>query len=123
MGALLDHPPVVEDDDAVGQMERGAAVGHQQRRPVGHDPAQAVVDGLFDLGVDGAGGVVEDQDARVGHDGPGQGDALALAAREGQAPLADDGVVAARAAARMNSWAWATRAAASISSSVASGRP
>ena len=94
MGALLDHPPVDQDHDAVGQMQGGAPVGHQQRRPVGHDPAQAFVDGLFDLGVDGAGGVVEDQDARVGHDGPGQGDALPLPAREGQPALAHHGVVA-----------------------------
>ena len=95
VGALLDHPPVVQDHDAVGQMQRGLPVGDQQRGPVGHDAAQAVVDGLFDLGVDGAGGVVEDEDARIGHDGPGQGDPLALPARERQPALADDGVVAA----------------------------
>ena len=47
-------------------------------------------------GVDGAGGVVEDEDARVVEEGPGQGDPLALAAREREAPLADDGVVALR---------------------------
>ncbi len=33
-------------------------------------------------------------------DGPGQGDALALTAREREAPLADDGVVARRAGPR-----------------------
>ena len=49
---------------------------------------------LLHLDVDGAGGVVEDQDRRVDEQGPGDGDALALAAREGVAPLADHGVVA-----------------------------
>ena len=44
--------------------------------------------------VDRRGGVVEDQDPRVGEERPGQRDALALAARQREAPLADDGVVA-----------------------------
>ena len=71
-------------------------MGDEQGRAVGHDRAQGVVDAPLRRGVDGAGGVVEDQDARVGEDGPGQGDPLALAAREGEAPLADDRVVAPR---------------------------
>jgi hypothetical protein len=67
----------------------------EQSGPVGHDSPQTLVDGLFDLGVDGAGGIVEDQDARVRHDGPGQRDALALSTRQGQAALAHHGVVPA----------------------------
>ena len=50
--------------------------------------------GLFDLGVDRAGGVVQDQDARVVQQCPGQRDPLPLAAGESEAPLADDGRVA-----------------------------
>ena len=94
--AVVHHAPVVQDDDAVGQMEGGLPVRHQQRGPIRHDAAQAFVNGLFDLGVDGAGGVIEDEDARVRHDGPGQCDPLTLPAREGQPALAHDGVVAAR---------------------------
>ena len=92
--ALGHHPSGVEHDDAVGQAQRRAAVGDEDRRAVGHQLPQGVVDGLLGRRVDRRGGVVEHQDARVGEDGPGQGDALALAAREGDAPLADDGVVA-----------------------------
>ena len=44
--------------------------------------------------VERAGGLVEDQDARVLEDGAGDGDALLLAAGEFQAALADAGVVA-----------------------------
>ena len=44
--------------------------------------------------VDRGGGVVEDQDPRVGEQGPGDRDSLALAAREGQAALADARVIA-----------------------------
>ena len=54
----------------------------------------------LDPRVDGGGGVVEDEDARVGEQRAGQRDALALAAGQGEPLLADDGVVAVRAARR-----------------------
>ena len=100
MGALVDDPAAVDDHDAVGQAQRRAAVGDEDRRAALHDLAQRGVDLLLGRGVDRRGGVVEDEDARVGEEGPGQGDALALAARQREAPLADDGVVARRAARR-----------------------
>ena len=53
-------------------------------------PADLVLLGRVDRG----GGVVEDEHPRVGQDGPGDGQALTLAPREREAPLADDGVVA-----------------------------
>ncbi len=68
-------------------------MGDQQGGPAGHDRAQGLVDLVLDAGVHGGGGVVEEQQPRVGEDRPGQGDALALAAGEGQALLADLGVV------------------------------
>ena len=46
------------------------------------------------LVVERAGRLVEDQDARIGDQRAGDGDALALAARQAAAALADDGVVA-----------------------------
>ena len=45
------------------------------------------------LGVEARGGFVEDEDARIGQDGAGDGESLALAAAEFYAALADDGVV------------------------------
>ena len=59
-----------------------------------HDLAQRRVDQLLGAGVDRRGRVVEHEHARVGEHGTGDGDALALAAREREAALADDGVVA-----------------------------
>ena len=53
----------------------------------------AAVDALLHLHVDGARGVVEDQDRRVDEQRAGDGDALALAARQRVAALADHGVV------------------------------
>ena len=61
-----------------------------------HRLAQREPDARLGRGVDRGGRVVEDQDARVGDERAGDRDALALAARERQAALADHGVVALR---------------------------
>ena len=55
---------------------------------------QAGLDRRLGGRVDRGGGVVEDQDPRVGEQGAGDRDPLALAAGEGQAALADPGLVA-----------------------------
>ena len=55
--------------------------------------AQAGLDHGFGFGVERAGGFVEDEDARLGQQGAGDGQPLALAAGELDAALADDGVV------------------------------
>ena len=52
------------------------------------------MDDLLNMDVDGAGGVVEQEDGWVDEQRPGDGDPLALAAREGVAPFAHHGVVA-----------------------------
>ena len=57
---------------------------------------QAAQDLLLRVGVDRGERVVQDQDARLGRQGPREGRALLLPARQGQAALADEGVVAAR---------------------------
>ena len=55
---------------------------------------QAVLDQRLALAVEARGRLVEDEDARVGEDRARDRDALALAARELHAALADDRVVA-----------------------------
>ena len=92
--------PCVDDHDAVGQAQRRAAVGDEERGAAGHDLAERGVDLLLGRGVDRRRGVVEDQDPGVGDDGPGQGDALALPAGQREPPLADHGVVAVGQGAR-----------------------
>ena len=59
-----------------------------------HRLAQRQLDRLLGRGVDGGGRVVEDEDARVGHERARDRDPLALAAGEREAALAHDGVVA-----------------------------
>ena len=96
MGALFDHPTLVEHGNAIRQVQRRASMGDEQGRASPHDLAQRRVDPLFHLGVDRARGVVEDQYPRVGEDGPRKSDPLALAARQGEAALSDDRVVSPR---------------------------
>lgn len=48
------------------------------------------------VGVDHAGGFIEDEDRGVAEDGAGDGEALALPAREREALLGDGGVVTLR---------------------------
>jgi len=97
-------------------------VGHDQGGAALHEHAQRPVDLLFDLDVDRTGGVVEDEDRRVDQEGPGDGDALALATREGVATLTDHGVVALGQLTDEPVGARCTRAA-SMSARSASGRP
>jgi hypothetical protein len=59
-----------------------------------HEPLQRVLDEELGLGVKRAGGLVEDEHRRVLEEGAGNSDALLLAAREGDAALADERVVA-----------------------------
>ncbi len=54
-----------------------------------HQPVEGGLDLALALGVEGRGGLVEEQDRRVLQDGARDRDALALAARERHAALAD----------------------------------
>ena len=90
----VDDPAAIEHRDPVGQLQRRAAVGDQQRGAVGHHPPQRRVDLGLDARVDGRGRVVEHEHPRVGQQRAGQRDALPLPAGQGQPALADDRVVA-----------------------------
>ena len=62
----------------------------------GDQAVHRLLDLALGLGVDRAGRLVEDQDARIVQQGARDGDPLALAARQRVAALADHGVVAVR---------------------------
>src|SRR5271169_1943905 len=78
----------------VGVADGGNAVGDEDGGASAHDFAEVVEDFVFSLGVDAGERIVEDQDARAAEQGAGNGGALLLASGEGDAPLADGGVVA-----------------------------
>ena len=92
--AALRDAAVIEHHDLVGQRDGGRPVGDDERGAVVGDLLQGAADLELRLHVDAGGGVVQDEDARVHHEGARDGDALPLAAAEREAAFADDRVVA-----------------------------
>ena len=92
--AALDDAAFVQDDDLVGVLDGAEAVGDGDGGAAGHELLEGLLDAALGLGVERGGGLVEDEDGRVLEDGAGDADALALAAGELDAPVADIGVVA-----------------------------
>src|SRR5215210_3364141 len=88
----------VEDQDQVGVPHRGDPVGDDEDRAVllAHEPVQRLLERSLRLGVHGRGAVVQNEQPRVDKKRPRYGDPLPLTAREPDAPLSDNGVVAIR---------------------------
>src|SRR5258708_6795779 len=91
--ATLGDGAFHENDDLIGVAYGRGAVGDENRGAALHDSAQAVEDALFGLRVHGRQGIVEDQNSRIADDGTGDGGPLLLPSGEGDAALANHGVV------------------------------
>ena len=96
--AALDDEAAFDDEDLVGAADGGEAVGDDEGGAADHELVEAGLNHGLGLGIERAGGFVEDEDAGLGEQGAGDGEALALAAGELDATLADDGVVGLREA-------------------------
>jgi hypothetical protein len=96
MGPTLDDTTVVEDDDLVGVFHGTEPVGNNKAGAAGEEFLQRMLDEAFGLWVDRAGGLVKDQDSRLGDHGPGNGNHLSLSATQTPAPFPDFGVIALR---------------------------
>ena len=92
--SLLNEPAAVEDKDAVRLAERRNAVRDQEGDAIVPHIVQRAPDGGIRLRIDGAHGVVENQDGRFLHQRARNGHALLLPARQRDAALTDDRVVA-----------------------------
>src|ERR1700744_3474322 len=92
-GARVDDVTVVENDDLVRVADGGQPVRDGDRGPAFGKGVERLLHGPFGLGVEGAGRLVQDQDARVPEQGPGDRDPLLLAAGEPVPAGADHGVV------------------------------
>lgn len=82
MAAGFGQAALVEDQDAVGVADGGQAVGDDDGGAALHEFFDGGLDELFGFGVDAAGGLVEDEDARVVGDDAAEGQQLALAGGE-----------------------------------------
>ena len=94
MRAHLDDAAVFHHDDAVGALDGGQPVGDDQGRAVLHRGFERRLHHPFTLGIECAGRLVEQQQRRVLQDRAGDADALALAAGQAHAALAQKGVIA-----------------------------
>ena len=94
MGAGLDDPAVVDDEDLVGVADRREPVRDDQGRPALEGGVEGALDRGLGLGVEVGGGLVEDDDRGLLEQQPGDGEPLPLAAGEPVAAVADHGVEA-----------------------------
>ena len=96
MRALLEDLAVLDDDDAVRVAHGGEPVGDDEDGAPLHQRVHAALDMLLGARVDGARGLVEDHDRRIGDRSAGDGEQLALALGEVRAVAGDDRIVAVR---------------------------
>src|SRR5690242_18591700 len=96
MGTGFTDPALFQHDDLVGAPDGRKAVGDHNHGAVLHQIGKRLLYQHFTLGVEVAGGLVQNQDGRVLDQRPRDGDALALAAAELEAASADHGLIAVR---------------------------
>ena len=84
----------LHDKNLIGAADGGSPVRHQECRATAAQFPHRFPDFFFGGGIYGAGRVIEEYDLGLDEQGAGNSDALALASAEGNAALADDGVVA-----------------------------
>ena len=94
MGAALDDPPLVHDEDAVCAGDGRQPVGNHEARPPVHQLQHRVLDAALGLRVHVGGGLVQDQHGGVDQHCTGDGQQLFLTLRDAVAAAGDDGVVA-----------------------------
>jgi hypothetical protein len=96
MAAPLDDAARVEHDDLVGVAYRRQPVGNDEHGTLPHQPLDGLLHEPLGLGIERAGGFIQDENRGVAQQGSGNGNALALAPRQPGAPLAEHGVVSLR---------------------------
>ena len=79
MGSLLYDGALVHDHDEICVPDGGQAVGDDQAGAAFHESVHGFLNGLLGAGIDVGCGFVQDQDVRIGQEGPADGDELTLA--------------------------------------------
>jgi hypothetical protein len=96
--ALLDDGAGLHHQDDVRVADRGEPVRDDETRPTGTQQVHRPLDQHLGTGVDRAGRLVEDQDARLGEERSGDGDELLLPGADVRPLVVQDGVEAVRQA-------------------------
>jgi hypothetical protein len=91
----LDDAASIENDDRVGVGNGREAVRDNQGRPALAQAREGLLDDQLRIGIERAGGFVENQDARVLENRAGDRQPLTFPSRKPVAALPDDRVVAA----------------------------
>lgn len=78
MRALFRDAAIFDGDDPRRGADRRQPMRDDEHCPALGDLAHILLDHIFGLIIERAGGFVEDQNARIGDQCPGDGDALAL---------------------------------------------
>ena len=79
VGAALDDPSLFQNHDAVRVFDGGKTVGDHESGAALHQPVHALLNQRLGAGVDGGGGLVQNQHRGIGHGGPCNGKKLPLA--------------------------------------------
>jgi len=96
MGALLNDLAVIDNEYHIGVAHGFQPVGDHDDRLIVGQFRNGLHQLLFIFGVNIGSGLVQNDDRRILHNRPGDGNALALAAGKRAACLADDGIKALR---------------------------
>src|SRR6478735_7408360 len=96
MRAVLDNAASLDGDDAIGLADRRETVGDDEDGPAGGNSFHVLLDGALAFVIQGAGRLVEDEDARIGNERASDRDTLALPAGKIAAAFTHDGVIALR---------------------------
>src|SRR5205809_1442116 len=92
--AALDDPPLRQHDDEVGVLHGREAVRDDEHRAVRHEPLDRLLHQPLGLGVERAGGLIENEDRWIAEQCPGNRDPLALATGKPRAALAQERAIA-----------------------------
>jgi hypothetical protein len=88
--SLLCYSSLIEDNDPVCVMDRGKAMGDDNRSPAFAECPECVDKKPFSLSIEGAGGFIENEDGRILQERAGDRETLAFSARQCDAALTDN---------------------------------
>ena len=93
MTALLNDASALEHHDPIGIPYGAEAMRNDEGGSPLHEMIERFLDEMLALGIQGAGGLIEDEESGVLEQGSSNGNALLLSARQSDASFTDRGLV------------------------------